>query len=114
MSAKDEKETMGRESSDDDNVDLEKGVGSPEKNAEEAEPVNLSSCRHIVPTTDMLQAPEKAEDDLEAELERHLSRKSSRKTKLAPEIYPLMDLDHSLVGWESQEDPANPRYNPFF
>lgn len=49
-------------------------------------------------------------NDLEnGELERHLSRKSSRKMKLAPEVFPLTDMDKGLVGWESQDDPENPK-----
>ncbi|KAF2706813.1 MFS general substrate transporter [Pleomassaria siparia CBS 279.74] len=51
----------------------------------------------------------KDQDDLGDDLERHLSRKSTRKQQLAPEKFPLMDLENGLVGWESQEDPINPR-----
>ncbi|KAF2200331.1 MFS general substrate transporter [Delitschia confertaspora ATCC 74209] len=51
-------------------------------------------------------------DDLGDELERHLSRKSIRRGNLTAEKYPLMDLDNGLVGWESQEDPLNPRNLP--
>ncbi|KAL2811431.1 major facilitator superfamily domain-containing protein [Aspergillus granulosus] len=28
------------------------------------------------------------------------------------ELYPVMDLHHGIVGWESQEDPLNPRNYP--
>ncbi|KAH8746059.1 membrane transporter [Diaporthe sp. PMI_573] len=49
------------------------------------------------------------EDDMMQDLEKHLSRKSTRKNRLGPEIYPLMDLDNGLVGWDSQDDPRNPR-----
>jgi hypothetical protein len=58
-----------------------------------------------------LQEPEQVlENDLESgELERHLSKKSSKKQRLEPEKYPLMDMDKGLVGWENQDDPANPR-----
>ncbi|KAF2120723.1 major facilitator superfamily domain-containing protein [Lophiotrema nucula] len=92
MSSHENKELGPRESSEFDNVDLEKGRHSPEKEIDPAE-----------------QEPEAAENDIENELERHLSRKSSKKTALKPEVYPLMDLDQGLVGWDSQEDPTNPR-----
>lgn len=49
------------------------------------------------------------EHDMMEDLEKHLSRKSSRKARLEPEVYPLTDLDNALVGWDSQDDPANPR-----
>jgi multidrug resistance protein len=45
-------------------------------------------------------------------LEKHLSRKSTRKDQLAPEKYPLSDLDNNLVGWDVQDDPKNPRNFP--
>jgi multidrug resistance protein len=41
-----------------------------------------------------------------------LSRKSTRKDQLAPEKYPLSDLDNNLVGWDQQDDPTNPRNFP--
>jgi multidrug resistance protein len=49
-----------------------------------------------------------------ADLEKHLSRKStkSKKDQLAPEIYPLSNLDNNLVGWDTQDDPSNPRNFP--
>lgn len=51
------------------------------------------------------------ETDLEAaDLERHLSRKSTKVQRLEPEKYPLIDLDNGLVGWDHQDDPANPRF----
>jgi hypothetical protein len=54
--------------------------------------------------------PATAADDPElGDLERHLSRKSSKKNAMAPEIYPVMDEEKGLVGWESQDDPLNPR-----
>jgi predicted MFS family arabinose efflux permease len=31
---------------------------------------------------------------------------------LPPEKYPLTDLDNNLVGWDSQDDPKNPRNFP--
>ncbi|KAF2276224.1 MFS general substrate transporter [Westerdykella ornata] len=59
--------------------------------------------------------PAVKEDDLEGgNLARYLSRKSTRshKGRLEPEKYPLMDGEKGLVGWESQDDPANPRNFP--
>jgi hypothetical protein len=55
------------------------------------------------------QESEHVDNDIGSDLEKHLSRKSTRKTKLAPEVFPLMDLDNGLVGWDSQDDPTNPR-----
>lgn len=49
------------------------------------------------------------EQEFGAELDKHLSRKSTKKDQLPPEKYPLSDLDNNLVGWDSQDDPANPR-----
>ncbi|RYP28640.1 hypothetical protein DL767_007122 [Monosporascus sp. MG133] len=51
-------------------------------------------------------------DEESNDLEKHLSRKGSRKTKLTVEVYPSMDLDNGIVGWESQDDPLNPRNFP--
>ncbi|KAF2637006.1 MFS general substrate transporter [Massarina eburnea CBS 473.64] len=53
--------------------------------------------------------PENTQDEIGSDLERHLSRRSTRKQKLAPEMFPLMDLDNHLVGWDAQDDPTNPR-----
>jgi hypothetical protein len=54
--------------------------------------------------------PTTAKDEVDmADLEKHLSRKSTRKNKMEPEIYPLMDTEKGLVGWDSQDDPTNPR-----
>ncbi|KAF1956088.1 MFS general substrate transporter [Byssothecium circinans] len=57
----------------------------------------------------MEQEPQNAQIDIGSDLEKHLSRRSTRKQKLAPEIFPLMDLDNNLVGWDAQDDPTNPR-----
>ncbi|KAJ4354355.1 uncharacterized protein N0V89_006090 [Didymosphaeria variabile] len=54
----------------------------------------------------------KDQDDIGSELEKHLSRKSTRKHHLAPEVFPLMDLENNLVGWDFQDDPLNPRNFP--
>jgi hypothetical protein len=45
-------------------------------------------------------------------LEKHLSRKSTKKDELPVEKYPLTNLDKGLVGWDSQDDPLNPRNFP--
>ena len=38
-----------------------------------------------------------------------MSRKSTKKEDLPAEKYPLTELDEGLVGWDSQDDPSNPR-----
>jgi hypothetical protein len=38
-----------------------------------------------------------------------LSRKSTKKEDLPAEKYPLTELDEGLIGWDSQDDPSNPR-----
>lgn len=58
------------------------------------------------------ETPVDGHNDIGSELEKHLSRKSTKKQHLAPEIFPLMDLENNLVGWESQDDPSNPRNFP--
>jgi len=57
----------------------------------------------------VLQEAHPAEEEIGTDLEKHLSRKSTKKDQLPPEKYPLSDLDNNLVGWETQDDPANPR-----
>ncbi|KAH6615061.1 major facilitator superfamily domain-containing protein [Boeremia exigua] len=52
------------------------------------------------------------DDEIGAELEKHLTRKSTKKDDLPVEKYPLTDLDKGLVGWDSQDDPSNPRNFP--
>ncbi|OAL54671.1 MFS general substrate transporter [Pyrenochaeta sp. DS3sAY3a] len=54
----------------------------------------------------------KQDEELGAALENPLSRKSTKKDDLPPEKYPLTDLDKGLVGWDSQDDPLNPRNFP--
>lgn len=39
-------------------------------------------------------------------------KNTTKNDQLAPEIYPLSNLDNNLVGWESQDDPSNPRNFP--
>ncbi|KAJ4367530.1 hypothetical protein N0V83_007113 [Neocucurbitaria cava] len=52
------------------------------------------------------------DDDMGVDLEKHLSRKSTKKDQLPQEKYPVSDLDNGLVGWDSQDDPINPRNFP--
>ncbi|KAL1653553.1 hypothetical protein SLS61_004063 [Didymella pomorum] len=54
------------------------------------------------------------DDELGAALEKHLTRKSTKGSKREDfvENYPLSDLDAGLVGWDSQDDPLNPRNFP--
>lgn len=78
-------------------VDLEKGDAGLNNGEEPIERVS---------TTEPEPAP------LGADLEKHLSRKSTKKDQLPPEIYPVSDLDNNLVGWDSQDDPENPRNFP--
>jgi len=40
------------------------------------------------------------------------SRKSKKVTPIVKDVYPEMDLDNGLVGWEGQDDPAHPRNFP--
>ncbi|KAF2189684.1 membrane transporter [Zopfia rhizophila CBS 207.26] len=94
MSTKEYIERVSRDSSDHEKADLEKGEGAQDEEILSAE------------------KDSKNQDDIGDDLERHLSRKSSRKTKLEPEKYPLMDLENGLVGWDSQDDPTNPRNFP--
>lgn len=66
-------------------------------------------------TFKLIYVPQTAEDpndDIGSELEKHLSRKSTRKQHLKPEVFPLTSLEDGLVGWDSQDDPANPRNFP--
>lgn len=83
-----------RSSSDTHIPDLEKGDARPDKEEEEAVEE---------------KQPQETNDDIGESLEKHLSRKSTKKDQLAPEKYPLSDLDNNLVGWDSQDDPTNPR-----
>jgi hypothetical protein len=55
------------------------------------------------------QNPPDAQEDTSYDLEKHLSRKSTRKDQIPVETYPLSDLDNALVGWDTQDDPQNPR-----
>ncbi|CAI6247106.1 unnamed protein product [Periconia digitata] len=59
-----------------------------------------------------VEEPQAAQHDIGSDLEKHLSRRSTRKQQLAPEIYPLTDLENNLVGWDSQQDLSNPRNFP--
>ncbi|KAI8936585.1 hypothetical protein NX059_006987 [Plenodomus lindquistii] len=92
-----DRQSHSRASSDTRVPDLEKGEGRPPKEDEE-----------VIGSTE----PQEAQDGRGADLEKHLSRKSTKKDQLAPEKYPLSDLDNDLVGWDSQDDPVNPRNYP--
>ncbi|KAF2691191.1 MFS general substrate transporter [Lentithecium fluviatile CBS 122367] len=93
MSVANEKIVPSRESSEYEATDIEKGSLRPDIDAEEASG----------------KQPEETEDPIGSDLEKHLTRKSTRKQHLEQETYPETDLDNNLVGWDSQNDPANPR-----
>jgi hypothetical protein len=95
-----EKEGGPRRSISHENLSSSKSERSSEREAE------IHDEKHDEPTND-------PEHDMMADLEKHLSRKSTRKNRLEPEIYPLMDLENGLVGWDSQDDPINPRSATF-
>ncbi|OAK98993.1 MFS general substrate transporter [Phaeosphaeriaceae sp. SRC1lsM3a] len=77
--------------------DLEKGEARPEQEEED-----IAESK----------APQDDAKDIGVDLEKHLSRKSTKKDQLPPEKYPLTDLDNNLVGWDTQDDPRNPRNFP--
>lgn len=58
------------------------------------------------------QEEDAKDEEIGADLEKHLSRKSTKKDELPVEKYPLTDLDVGLVGWDTQDDPSNPRNFP--
>ncbi|KAF2856187.1 membrane transporter [Plenodomus tracheiphilus IPT5] len=97
MSAMADKESHSRGSSDTHVPDMEKGEARPHKEGQEV----------VEPTE-----PQTNQDGFGTDLEKHLTRKSTKKDQLAPEKYPLSDLDNNLVGWDSQDDPTNPRNFP--
>ena len=80
----------------------------PQRSASPPSPNTNSSPQESVLNVE----PELPRDEIGSDLEKHLSRKSTRKQHLAPEIYPLTDLENNLVGWDSQDDPANPKNFP--
>ncbi|KAF1943282.1 MFS general substrate transporter [Clathrospora elynae] len=96
MSTREEYRQHSGSSSDTHIQDLEKGEARPEKGEKAIKD----------------HEPQEAENDMGADLEKHLSRNSTKKDQLAPEKYPLSDLDNNLVGWDTQDDPANPRNFP--
>jgi multidrug resistance protein len=115
MSITDDKELQSRSSVDTARVDLEKGEARHEKEEEEIveeEVYPQGSHRVLNHSLHLIQEPRDAAKDTGADLEKHLSRKSTRKDQLPPEIYPLSDLDNNLVGWDTQDDPSNPRNFP--
>ncbi|ORY15542.1 membrane transporter [Clohesyomyces aquaticus] len=96
MSIKGNKEEVARDSSEYSHPDIDESGETPGVDA----------------IVDLEKQPPKNEDEFEDELERHLSRKSSHRTKLGPVKYPLTDLDSGVVGWDTQNDPHNPRNFP--
>jgi hypothetical protein len=55
------------------------------------------------------------EQDHENDLEKHLSRRSTRRRyQIEHEKYPETDLDKGIIGWDGQDDPANPKNFPDF
>jgi hypothetical protein len=95
-------------------VGLDRHSQSPETSTRGPSLEKDSDAVDALPQTQMDQEqnkkPATGGDDLElGDLERHLSRKSTRKVQMAQEIYPLMDIEKGLVGWDSQDDPTNPR-----
>ncbi|CAO2650596.1 Nn.00g018880.m01.CDS01 [Neocucurbitaria sp. VM-36] len=97
MKVEEDRDVHSSSSSETHVQDLEKGEAIPDKEEDEA--------------VDEME-PQGTQDDIGADLEKHLSRKSTKKDQLAPEKYPLSDLDNALVGWDSQDDPTNPRNFP--
>jgi hypothetical protein len=97
--------------------DLEKGSTIPEKEVAVEQHVRGSHA-FTQPLLTVPQAHEEEEpakdDELGAALEKHLTRKSTKGSKREDfvENYPLSDLDAGLVGWDSQDDPLNPRNFP--
>lgn len=95
--------------------DLEKGDTPPEKDIAVDQHVRdprLLSQQPLI----LLQAHEEPanDDELGSDLEKHLTRKSTKGSKKEEfvERYPLSDLDAGLVGWDTQDDPLNPRNFP--
>ncbi|KAF1840948.1 MFS general substrate transporter [Cucurbitaria berberidis CBS 394.84] len=100
MNSAHDRDVRSSTSSETHNPDLEKGEARTEKEDE----ATIAEKK--------LTLSQEPQDDIGAELEKHLSRKSTKKDQLPPEKYPLSDLDNNLVGWDSQDDPVNPRNFP--
>ncbi|KAF3000138.1 hypothetical protein E8E13_005022 [Curvularia kusanoi] len=96
MSGPHDKELPSSRSSESEVRDLEKGEARPHEAVLDPEDHNKGA----------------QDDEIGAELEKHLSRKSTKKEDLPVEKYPLTELDEGLVGWDSQDDPSNPRNFP--
>ena len=98
--------------------DLEKGLPRPEKEVTVDQHVRdihaLSQHPLTVPQTHDEEEEPAKDDELGADLEKHLTRRSTKGSKKEDfvEKYPLSDLDAGLVGWDSQDDPLNPRNFP--
>ncbi|KAL6703207.1 hypothetical protein ACN47E_010136 [Coniothyrium glycines] len=93
-----EKDQHSRTSSETHNPDLEKGEAKHAREEEE-----------VLAETNVRENS----NEIGADLGKHISRKSTKnKDQLPQEQYPLSDLDNNLVGWDHQNDPANPRNLP--
>lgn len=97
--------------------DLEKGSTIPEEEVTVDQYVRKSYAfiKHPLISPQAHEEEEPAKDDgIGADLEKHLTRKSTKGSKKEDfvEKYPLSDLDAGLVGWDSQDDPLNPRNFP--
>lgn len=97
MSGAHEKVPPERESSEYETMGVEKSTGPTELDAREAPEEQLGA----------------SSDPMGVDLEKHLTRKSTKgPQRLEQEVYLVTDLDNSLVGWDSQTDPTNPRNFP--
>jgi hypothetical protein len=99
-----EKDRHSRSSSETHIPDLERGDAKPEREEKDMEQDKVRVCT-VTQVSDLFvltfpQELQPTEEDFGTDLEKHLSRKSTKKDQLAPEKYPLSDLDNNLVGWE--------------
>jgi hypothetical protein len=99
-------------------MDVEKSTVPTELDAREApEEVRLTTkCLAPTPYPIMLTTMQQlgaTSDPTGVDLEKHLTRKSTKgPQRLEQEVFLVTDLDNSLVGWDSQTDPSNPRNFP--
>lgn len=114
MSISNDKELPSSRSSHTD-PDPEKGETTPMEEPVVDQHVRTHHLKshHPLTTTQDPDSPAK-DDEIGADLEKHLTRKSTKGSKKEDfvEKYPLSDLDAGLVGWDSQDDPLNPRNFP--
>lgn len=98
--------------------DLEKGSTIPEKEVavdhHVFKPHTVNQHSLTIPQAHSEEEEPAKDSELGADLEKHLTRKSTKGSKKEDfvEKYPLSDLDAGLVGWDSQDDPLNPRNFP--